>query len=282
MEIKAKIIAVIVVYNKEIKASITCATLNKINCRNLDILIVDNSTIENKNFEYCKNNKTQYISMGGNKGLSKAYNAAIDKCFASYDLLILMDDDTEVTDEYFEALDKAVAENQDVDIFAPIVYGQDGVIYSPNEFNFLKNHFIQDKGQIVSQDKFNAIASMLAIRMRVFENYRFNEKLFVDQVDQFFFCEQREKGRKFMKMDCEIHQNFYQRGSTLTPEAGWNRLRLRIVDIMRHAKLMGGTKYCTLGLIKCCGLGVQIGKKSRSFAIPVKALSLSIKSLISA
>ena len=170
-------------------------------------------------------------------------------------------------------------ENPETDIFAPIIKGQDGIIYSPNEFNFLKNHFISSPDQVVSQNAFNAIASCLAIRMRVFDDYRFNEKLFVDQVDQFFFCEQRSLGRKFGVIKVEILQHFYQRGATLTPEAGWRRLSLRIVDIFRHARLMGGKKYTLLAFVKCCGLGVQIGKKSKSIGVMFKAGLLSCKLL---
>lgn len=280
MESMPRMAAVIVVYNKSLDDSITCQGIKNINKENLKTYIVDNSTMPNSNGDYCKTKGFEYISMHGNKGLSKAYNAAIDKSIDESDVIILMDDDTELSKEYFDSLESAIREHPVVDIFAPIVYGQDGVIYSPNEFNFLKNHFIQDEKQEVAQDKFNAIASMLAIRSRIFaDGYRFNEKLFVDQVDQNFFCEQRKKNAKFMKLDCVIHQNFYQRGAELTPEAGWNRLRLRIVDIMRHAKLMGGGKYRVIGFIKCCGLGVQIGKKSKSLAIPFKAFGLSTKCL---
>lgn len=272
---KIKVTAVIVVYNKEIEQSITYRKLQEID-QNMDILVVDNSEIENNNQEYCCKNDIRYLPMHGNQGLSKAYNAAIDHCKES-DAIVLFDDDTEVTVEYFDKLYVALETQRDTDIFAPIIRGQDGIIYSPNEFHFLKNRFILSADQEVPQDSFNAIASCLCIRMRVFDDYRFNDNLFVDQVDQFFFCEQRALGRKFGKINTEINQNFYQRGTELTPEAGWKRLQLRIVDIYRHAKLMGERKYHYLALIKCCGLGLQIGRKSKSAVVATKAEILSIK-----
>lgn len=273
-----KITAAIVVYNKRISESITCQRIKEIDS-DIDILVLDNSDKKNDNATYCAEENIRYISMNGNKGLSKAYNAAVDQSKSS-DVIVLFDDDTEITSEYFSKLTNALEKYPDVDIFAPIIKGQDGVIYSPNEFNFLKNHFIQSPKQKVAQESFNAIASCLAIRMRVFENYRFNEKLFVDQVDQFFFCEQRKLGRKFGKLDVEILQHFYQRGASLTPEAGWRRLKLRIYDIFRHARLMGGSKYTILAFVKCCGLGVQIGRKSKSLRTIVKATLLSCKLVI--
>ena len=75
----------------------------------------------------------------------------------------------------------------------------------------------------------------------------------------------------------KILQNFYQRGKNLTPEAGWRRLKLRIIDIMRQTRLIGGRKIRFLGFAKCCGLGAQIGKKSHSLVIPVKAFALALE-----
>lgn len=278
---KEMIIASIVVYNKKIEESITYKRIKDTSRSNIKILVVDNSETDFGNEEYCKKNMIDYISMNGNKGLSKAYNVVIKYCKQqNVDVIILFDDDTEITDEYFDKLDKALFEEMNIDIFAPIIYGQDGVIYSPNEFNFVKNHFISSPEQDVSQEKFNAIASCLAIRMRVFDDYSFNELLFLDQVDQFFFCEQRKRGRIFGKLDVEIQQNFYQRESKLTSKDAWKRLQLRIVDIIRHARLMGDKKYLVLAYIKCCGLGIQIGMKTKSPIIFMKSIVLAIKSLI--
>lgn len=273
---KSNIVAVIVIYNKKVEDSITCKNILNNSDNSLGMLVVDNSTSDFGNKAYCSKKNIDYISMDGNKGLSKAYNAAVDAC-KEKDAIILFDDDTEVTEEYFEKLDDALTIYHDVDIFAPIIYGQDGVIYSPNEYNFMRSNFIKSPNQEVSQKKFNAIASCLAIRMRVFDNYRFNEKLFVDQVDQNFFYDQRKKNAKFQKIDVKILQNFYQRGKNLTPEAGWRRLKLRIIDIMRQTRLIGGRKIRFLGFAKCCGLGAQIGKKSHSLVIPVKAFALALE-----
>ncbi len=272
-----QIAAIVVVYNKNVCDSITCQRLFRMEFDEIRVIVVDNSTIENRNEEFCLKNGANYISMNGNQGLSKAYNKSIDFCCnCGVDVVVLFDDDTEITDEYFNVLKNALEKSPDVDVFAPIVYGQDGVIYSPNEFGFMKNHFIKNDRQEVRQEHFNAIASCLAVRMRVFKDYRFNEILFVDQVDQYFFYEQRAKGKKFQKLNVSINQNFYQRGEMLTPDDGWKRLRLRIVDIMRQTRLMGGGKYTILGIAKCCGLGVQITQKTRSPMIFLKSIGLTI------
>jgi len=272
-----KITAVIVIFNNDISQSVTCKRINANN--NIALLIVDNSTIENKNENYCRINGIDYISMGGNKGLSKAYNTAIDQICNTTDVIVLLDDDTEVPDEYFNLLLKEDSEKEDIDIFAPIIKGKDGVIYSPNNYNFLKNRLVASRTDEVKQESFNAISSCLAIRSRVFENYRYNEKLFVDEIDHCFFREQRKLNRKFGVLKIEIIQNFHQRENDIAPDNAWKRLRIRILDIFGHARLMGGRKYTILAFVKCCGLGLQLGKKSGSITVALKSGLLSFKLL---
>lgn len=269
-----KFAAVIVIYNKKVQESITCKNLEKIKKDRIDIYIVDNSDKDYGNKNVCETMGYFFINMNGNKGLSKAYNRAIDNII-DQDAIVFLDDDTEVAKDYFDVLENSMMENESADIFAPIVYGQDGIIYSPNKFNFLRNKFIRDENEKIDQKDFNAIASCLAIRTRVFESYRFNEALFIDQVDQYFCYEQRQLNKKFVKMNVSIHQNFYQRGNKLDKKSGWRRMKLRLRDIMVHAKLMGGIKYKILGIVKNYCLSVQIGLKCKSFIVLLKGIGLS-------
>ena len=220
-----------------------------------------------------------YHAMNGNAGLSKAYNAAlgaIDSCRA----VVLLDDDTELPPEYFKVLETELENNPEIDIFAPIVVGQDGTVWSPNNASFMRNHLLASPDDSPAQDRFNAIASCLAVRWRVFKDYKFDESLFVDQIDQNFFDDMRARGKKFLKLDVIVHQNFYQRGALLTPKAGWSRLRLRIVDLMRYARLKDSVKYVVLGYAKCCGLGLQIARKTGSPAVFLHAVSLATSCLV--
>lgn len=274
-----KLTAIIVVYNKEICNSIT---YNNIKSRSdLDILFMDNSTSSTSNQQYCEMHGLQYISMYGNKGLSKAYNKAIEKTSNS-DVLILLDDDTDIPYEYFDKLKKALLDFPEIDVFVPIIKGQDGIIYSPNSYNFFKNKLIDVPEKKINQEKFNAISSCMAIRMDVFKNYRYNEKLFVDEVDHCFCREQREQGRKFGILDVVVEQHFHQREKIISPKDAWNRIGIRITDIFRHARIMGGGKYTFLAFVKCCGLGIQIGKRSKSIGVISKSIGLSLNLLIRA
>jgi GT2 family glycosyltransferase len=127
-----------------------------------------------------------YLNMGGNVGLSKAYNRVLDKLKGKNGIIIWFDDDTNITQEYFDELAKNADKRNDIDIFAPIICGQDGKFYSPNEARFFKNKQLKNENDELNMKKFNAINSCTAVRLRVYENYRYNEKIFLDQVDHIF------------------------------------------------------------------------------------------------
>lgn len=270
-----KITAIFVIYNKEIDKSSVCIQIRHL----VDVIVVDNSTKKNNNREICDKYAIQYISMNGNKGLSKAYNVAID-CIGSTDAIVLLDDDTDVPEDYFMLLKKKLMDYPDIDIFVPIVRGQDGIIYSPNNYNFLKNDLVTNPKEEVLQKRFNAISSCMTIRMSVFDDYRYNELLFVDEIDHCFCREQRERGKKFAVVDLEVKQNFHQRTKYIAPGLAWNRVRIRLIDIFNHARIMGSMKYIFLAFVKSCGISAQIGKKSKSISVFFKAIILSCRLLL--
>ena len=107
-----------------------------------------------------------HICMGGNVGLSKAYNYALsilnDK--SEDDIVIWFDDDTPVKQEYLDCLKNKVVDKT-FDVFVPVIYGQNGVIYSPNESGWLKGKYIKSLEQQIPQNKFNAINSLSLIHI---------------------------------------------------------------------------------------------------------------------
>ena len=273
--------AVVVLYNKSVKESITLQNLRGLGDNDISICVVDNSTSDYGNEKYCRDSGLLYINMKGNEGLSKAYNVAV-RTSRGTDIFVLLDDDTEITDDYFKVLKKDASQKEDVDIFAPVIIGQDGIIYSPNEYHFLKNDLVLNKGnREIIQSKFNAISSCLAIRSKVFEDYEYDERLFMDLVDQYFCLRQRQFGRKFSMLNTRIHQNFSQRNSNIDVIKYWNRMKIRLKDIMTYALLLGGRGYRALGYIKCCGICVQTGIHVKSPSFALKGLMESTRLAVS-
>ena len=176
--------------------------------------------------------------------------------------------------DYFKKLKKIAGLNEEVDIFAPIVKGQDGIIYSPNSSNFLKNHLIAGIADINKIKKFNAISSCLAIRFRVFDTYRFNESLFMDEVDQKFCEDQRNLNRKFEVIDVFVNQSFHQRNPELVANNFWPRFKIRVRDIMMYGKLKG-KHYIFLAFVKSNLLGLQFAIKTKDKTIFYNTFKLS-------
>ncbi|MDS8863526.1 hypothetical protein RLL73_02130, partial [Streptococcus pneumoniae] len=68
--------AVVVLYNSLLSEAKILKTLNTLNCKELNLIVVDNSDrkeIQLKNKNFSTENNITLVNMNGNKGLSKAY-----------------------------------------------------------------------------------------------------------------------------------------------------------------------------------------------------------------
>lgn len=255
--------AIVVIYNKSIEESLTCKNLLKITNHKINTIIVDNST--NLNFNkvnatLSKSKDFKYLSMNGNVGLSIAYNKALDYIKNKEGIVIWFDDDSNVTQEYFDELSEAI-KDKSYDIFVPVIQGQDKLFWSPNKANYFKNHQLKSANEVVPQDKFNAINSCTACRLKVYEDYRYDERLFLDQVDQKFFDDQRERHMKFYKLKTIIHHNFSLKGQNINEEKIESRYQLRVNDFIEYSNIQGYPKI--LCKIKILLWGIAETRKTK-------------------
>lgn len=271
--------AIVILYNKRIEESLTITHLMMMSNEKIHIIILDNSNQEYvlQNQKYPQNQHFQYHCMNRNVGLSRAYNYALwllsDK--NKNDIVIWFDDDTPVSEEYFKILQEK-AENIKYDVFAPIIYGQDGVIYSPNEIGLLKGRYLKTPNQKIHIEKFNAINSCLAVRLHVYRNYTYDEKLFMDCVDTKLFDDFRKMKVSFCVLPIEIHQNFFQRSDNMDVEKYWNRFRIRIKDTINYS-YMGGFVKRASGIIRVLGWAVVYGIKLKSVVFFGKCIRWMLK-----
>ena len=164
--------------------------------------------------------------------------------------MIWFDDDTNVTQEYFDTLEQNAKEFKDFDIFVPIIQGQDGKYWSPNEARFFKNKQIKTYEQYIPNEKINAINSCLAVRLDVYNSYRYDEALFLDQVDHNFFYDQRKLKRKVKILNVVIHHNFSTKSKMKNVDSLKTRYRIMIPDFLTYSSK---TKRYYLGLLKVAG-----------------------------
>ncbi len=203
-----ELFGIIVVYNKNVNNSLTYQCLKK--QENLQIIVCDNSTRDYDNKEFVKNDGFCYIDMHGNAGLSKAYNKALD--YIQYNnphmkgFVMLFDDDTFIPDIYFSKL-RSEIQTKRSDIFLPIVKDEVGIL-SPSVMKKYYCHRAPENVWLVKQDELCGINSGMAIRLKIFKKYRYNEKIFLDYVDHNFLRDMRKRHCRVSIMNVEIQQTF--------------------------------------------------------------------------
>lgn len=250
-----KFYATVIIYNQSITNSLTCNNLEKITGHDITVIIADNSIADMGNRSLSNDKGWTYIPMGGNMGLSKAYNKVLDFLDGQDGIIVWLDDDTNVEQAYFDSLDVEAYKKPDVDIFAPVIMGQDGKIYSPNEARFFKNKQLKNSNDKIKMEKFNAINSCTGIRLSILKDYRYDERLFLDQVDHNFCEDQRMLKRKFHKLNVIIHHNFSLKNRKSTPQQCWKRYEIMIPDFLVFCSKK---KFrLPLGMIKVLGWGFR-------------------------
>ncbi len=191
--------AAVVVYNTFCGDSPTCQALKKLNNLPISVLIYDNSTADYGNRAYCEESGWVYLGGNGNLGISKAYNACIDYLAmnASVDILCLFDDDTHIDPIYFSSLEQA-CQGANEKIFVPLIYAA-GKLISPCLLD--NSHrvtlFADEQAALSYQgNDLSAINSCMAIRTKLFNDFRYDESIFLDGVDHHFVLQMRKTGEK--------------------------------------------------------------------------------------
>lgn len=217
------ICVVLVLYNINYKDSLS---LSKLLIKNkIKIYVCDNSTKDYGNIELEKYSNVKYINMGGNKGLAKAYNKAVN--IIPHDkLIILLDDDSVLPENFFDSILDEVSKTN-ADIYIPIVEDGNGILSPCKNRN---NCFFRYNDIHEIDNDFSAINSGLVIKSKVFEDYRYDENMFLDYIDHAFFNDMKKKKKKFKIMyRVKIRQNFSL--NTDTKESSIIRLKILKKDL---------------------------------------------------
>ena len=238
-----KIGIVIVIYNQYINKS---KAYNSIKNSKLNILIIDNSKeeyiIENELFSI--NEKLGYIAKGKNIGLSKAYNLAIEYFSnKNIDFLILSDDDSIITEEYLMNLE--IFEFKKNKIYAPLIYNGKKLVnphyhndnYIKEQLKNSKFNNIKDLKKIQNTKYMHAINSGMIIPYSLLSEYRYDETLFLDCVDNNFCRSMFNMGIVIEIYPFEIIQSFSVMELKDVPlESLEHRIKIRLKDIKYYNK----------------------------------------------
>ena len=210
-----KITAVVVIYNAPIQSSITISSLNTIakhvDFSDFELIVYDNSSEEQKlgdDFLF----KTTYIHNKENGGLVAAYNYTLDKCAKdNTEWLLLLDQDTELTNEYFleiKAKLSQIQENKDIVAIVPKIICND-VLISPailKAGGFLGKVNINQQGQLFGN--ITAINSGTLISVKFITSLgKFNARFKVDMLDYWYFHMIYTLGKKVYLLNSVFKHN---------------------------------------------------------------------------
>jgi len=203
---------VVVIFNRRCSESVSFVKMLQISLPVL--LLIDNSTdteIIEYNRQYCLQQKCEYYFMGENKGLSKAYNAGIERIGNRTDYLMILDDDTIVPDDVFSQLAKGIIENPTADIYVPYVTDQKALLSPSRRMSSL--FFRLHTRPNTFSSNMSAINSGLVIHLRPETNKgpHFDEKQFLDCIDHLFIFQQIKSGAEIRLYPAEFRQTFFDR-----------------------------------------------------------------------
>ena len=233
MYISNKIFAVIVLYNTKCDDSITYSNLKKMS--NINIIVCDNSTIVNDNKKTVCNDGYMYIDMHGNKGLSKAYNKAIEEinktCGNQMYYVCIFDDDTDIN-QFFE-ISKKYIETSMYDVYLPVIKTNQRIL-SP--CNYINNKIYPIESiEKVDLSHISAINSGMIIKSNVFKKIKYNENLFLDYIDHDFMLKVKKNNFKIKIMDdLVLTQHFSMEENTI--DSAYNRLKIMNKDLKEFYK----------------------------------------------
>ena len=202
---------IVVVYNIFCGDSPCCQRLAEL-FQSPRVLIYDNSDREMGNRDFCEQHRWVYLGGTGNLGLSKAYNAALDRLQADSfsGTVCLLDDDTQITPDYFSTLEQQAALHPEQDIFVPMLR-TGGRIVSPQIIPpSQRASFFEDTAACLSYTgpDLYAFNTGMAVRFSVFDDYRYDPALFLDGIDYCFLREMYRRGKRPMVLDCVLEHGF--------------------------------------------------------------------------
>ena len=194
------------------------------------IIVCDNSTYENDNESSSHVlSKVIYLPMGGNRGISRAYNRALEVVTSDY--ICLMDDDTPFDITFFQnAL--SYIQNNNANVYLPVVIleSHPDIVVSPTPWTGYRTHTAS--APCLDSAHLTAINSGMIISRDIFENYQYDEGLFLEFVDHKFILDMRNCSARFAVM---TNVTLAQKLSTASyaPSA----TRFRFFTLMRDSKV---------------------------------------------
>lgn len=132
-----------------------------------EILIIDGSSNQDTAIAIAENQfmNIHYFLMPENcRGLTKQRNFGLDKVADTSSVIAFLDDDTELTPNYFEELIKTFADNQEISGVGGVAINENGwTLAEPNKI-YPPNHYYQWDGFVYKEGQRNVVRNYLGLQ----------------------------------------------------------------------------------------------------------------------
>lgn len=233
------IYAMIVLYNLECDIK----RIKDIESNNIKPIVFDNSTtqsISTYNELIAKKNNVTYHTLGSNIGLSKAYNFVIKKYIKESDWIIILDQDTDVPNEFYAKVNNIV-NNPDRLAYLSIFEYSKGK-YCPKVIKNAHKYKVINQYERKDMDSFLLginTCSLYSGKLFTKVGY-FNEELFLDYIDLDFCLRIALANIKVKTININIKQHFFSKEKSALP-----KVKSRL-SIQKHdAKMFYSSNYLT-------------------------------------
>ncbi|MBK8805023.1 MAG: hypothetical protein IPN71_23710 [Fibrobacteres bacterium] len=136
--------------------------------------------------------RIEYVHTPENLSLSKVYNRVAEG-LPSEGVLLVLDQDTGVVRDFFEAMAQALQERPEIDLFLPLVRSaSSGILVSPGSQRWIKGKYWKTESVGIMPSKgVLAVASGIVARSRLFGpgGVRFDERLSLYMIDTKFMMD---------------------------------------------------------------------------------------------
>jgi len=210
----SKILAIVVLYNKEIVESDTLTSLESdllSNGSQLDVLIYDNSPQPHALPNFKGVNFVSYIWNETNPGVSLAYNEGVK--FAqgnNKQWVLLLDQDTKFEAGALDAYVKSLLGDSEIKLFCPLILLENSTIFSPFRKKFKRGVTLKEvKLRAYSLKKYSPVNSGILVEVKAFNDAGgYNEKVKLDFSDLEFIDRFSKKNKSFQVISAVATQDF--------------------------------------------------------------------------
>lgn len=242
-----KVYIVIVLYKLSVSESLSYKALKrnirKFNGMEIKVLLYNNSP----EIEIPFSNDYDVFVPQENKMLAGAYNYALSEASSEgYEWLLLLDQDTELTDEYFDKLCEFLSSESSLnfDVAVPIL-NKDNLTLSPESYSmhnpYWTNRKITSNLMVSSLSKseiFVAFNSASLLRVSLLNSVGgFGDEFPLDMLDHYYYYKLNKARARFFILSTVIQQNL----SVLDKNnpMSINRYQIFIESNSRYARLLG-------------------------------------------